>query len=156
MDYDADELAGIADLFGACPRAGLHDAVDELAFRRGADVDHDALDAAIDAAVDSFALLRFDLDGESMLTPGPTAFPTLPQGGEDLPHILDVERRAVDRSALATPIRRRLEDVAADVTDPDRAADLVDVTYDAEAWTDVDLAGVRERLVAVADGADPG
>ncbi|MFB6124718.1 MAG: hypothetical protein ABEJ59_02000 [Halanaeroarchaeum sp.] len=156
MDLDADELAGIVDLFGVLARPALRDAVTELAFREGEPPDEETVDAAIDEAVDEFALLQFQLEGEPTLVPGPTAFPVLPEGAEDLPHILDVERREVDRSILAEPVRTRLEAAAREVADPERAADLIDVTYDAETWTDVDLADVRDRLAPVADGAGPG
>ncbi|MFW5938043.1 MAG: DUF7109 family protein [Halanaeroarchaeum sp.] len=151
MNFDADELAGIVDLFGLLARADLVDAVRELAFRRDEDFDAEAAQAAIDEAVADFVLVQFELDGETVVVPGPTAFPMLPDGAEDLPHILDAERRDVDRSVLAAPIQNRLTQAAAAVEDPERARELIDVTYDAEAWSDVDLAEVRERLARVAD-----
>jgi len=156
MDLDADELAGIVDLFGLLPRADLRTAVRELAFRRDTEVTTDAVDSAIDDAVADFVLIQFAMDDETVLVPGPTAFPTMPEGAEDLPHILDAERRTVDRSVLATPIRNRLESAAASVSDPSEAADLLEVTYDAETWTDVALDDVRERLIRVADTGGPG
>lgn len=156
MDLDADELAGIVDLFGLLPRETLVSAMRELAFRRGESFEEAAARTAIDDAVDDFVLIQFEHEGETVVVPGPTAFPVLPEGAEDLPHILDAQRRTVDRSVLAEPVAWRLEAAARQVTDPDRAADLVDVTYDAEAWTDVDLTDVRERLARVADAADPG
>lgn len=156
MDLDADDLAGIVDLFGLLPRADLRTAVRELAFRHDTEVDADAVESAIDDAVAEFVLIQFDLDDETVLVPGPTAFPAMPEGAEDLPHILDTERRTVDRSVLATPIRNRLEEAAATVSDPEAAADLLEVTYDAEAWTTVELDDVRERLTRVADADGPG
>jgi hypothetical protein len=152
MELDADELAGIVDLFGLLERDDLVDAVREVAFRRDVDFEPDQTAAAIDAAVDAFVLVQFELDDDTVVVPGPTAFPTLPTEAADLPHILDVERRDVDRSVLADPIRRRLAVAADQTSDPERAQELIDVTYDAEAWTDVDLTGIRERLAAVADG----
>ncbi|MGM0397362.1 MAG: DUF7109 family protein [Halobacteriota archaeon] len=155
MHIDADELAGIVDLFGLLPRSALLDAVRELAFRRDVSFDAAETEAAIDDAVASFVLVQFEYEGESVLVPGPTAFPMLPEGAEDLPHILDAERRDVDRSVLADPIRDRLTQAASQVQDPERAHELLDVTYDAEAWTDVDLTAVRDRLERVT-GAGPG
>lgn len=151
MNLDADELAGIVDLFGLLGRDDVVDAIREVTFRRGDTFDEERAEAAIDEAVADFVLVQFELDGETVLVPGPTAFPMLPEGAEDLPHILDVERRDVDRSRLADPIRTRLTRAATSVTDPDRAQDLIDVTYDAEAWTDVDLEDVRNRLADVTD-----
>ncbi|MFW6265816.1 MAG: DUF7109 family protein [Halanaeroarchaeum sp.] len=155
MNPDADELAGIVDLFGLLPRSALVDAVRELAFRRDVSFDAARTEAAIDDAVASFALIQFEYEGESVLVPGPTAFPVLPDGAEDLPHILDADRRDVDRSVLADPVRDRLTRAARRVRDAERAQELIDVTYDAEAWTDVDLGDVRDRLERVA-GAGPG
>ncbi|MFB6135103.1 MAG: hypothetical protein ABEJ55_08955 [Halanaeroarchaeum sp.] len=151
MHLDPDDLAGIVDLFGYLQREDLQAAVRELAFRRDEQYDEGAVDDAIEDAVESFALVRFEHGDRSILVVGPTAFPVVPDGAEDLPHILDLDRREVDRSALAGPVRTRLERAANRVRDPDRASDLLDVTYDAEAWADLDLTEVRERLAVVAD-----
>jgi len=139
---DGDHLAGIADLFGALTRDELGDALDELAFKRDAD-----LDADVDQAVRDYYLVGVERDGVDVFAPGPVAFPEPPRGAEDLPHILDVDRREVARDALAEAVRNRLT-TDADHADPgsDRARYLVDVTYDAEAWAPVDLGDVRESL----------
>lgn len=151
MHLDPDELAGIVDLFGFLERGDVQAAVRELAFRRDEPYDEAAVDDAIDDAVESFALVRFEHGERSILVVGPTAFPIVPDGAEDLPHILDVDRRDVDRSSLAGPVRSRLERAAERVSDPGRASELLDVTYDAEAWTDVDLTDVRAQLAAIAE-----
>jgi len=139
---DGDHLAGIADLFGGLTRDELDDALDELAFRRD-----EALDADVDQAVRDYYLVGVDVDGVEVFAPGPVAFPDPPEGAEDLPHILDVERREVAREDLAEAVRNRLT-TDADHADSgsDRARYLVDVTYDAEAWAPVDLADVRGDL----------
>jgi hypothetical protein len=139
---DGDHLAGIADLFGGLTRDELDDALDELAFRRGEDFDAD-----VDQAVRDYYLVGVEQDGVEVFAPGPVAFPDPPEGAEDLPHILDVERREVARAELAEAVRNRLTTDAdhAD-TGSERARYLVDVTYDAEAWAPVDLADVREEL----------
>ncbi|MFB6236537.1 MAG: hypothetical protein ABEH81_11600 [Halopenitus sp.] len=83
------------------------------------------------------------------LAVGPTAFPSLPPNAEDLPHILDVEERDVDREALAERVHDRLVrevDVALAEGDADRLETLLDVTYDLEAWAPVEADDVRERI----------
>ncbi|NIB98667.1 hypothetical protein [Halobacterium sp. R2-5] len=145
---NGDELAGVVDLFGALTRRELHDALEELAFKRGDDFDADEADDDVMDALREYYLVSVDREnGDSVLVPGPAAFPDLPENAADLPHILDVERREVDRETLADAVRARLESDAADA-DGDRARSLVDVTYDAEAWAPVDLADVREELTA--------
>ena len=158
-----DDLAGVVDLFGWLTRAELSAALSELAFKRRAEADEAAIDAAIDLAVAEYALVPApeealvggDEPGGSAegtaLAVGPTAFPTLPDGAADLPHILDVSDREVDREPLADAVLDRLrgEAVAAiDAGDADRLATLADVTYDVEAWAPVDVGAVRERIVA--------
>ena len=154
MELSSDELAGIADLFGALPRPALERAIEEVAFRAGDEVSAATVEAWIDEAESEYALVAVDLDGDSHLAPGPTAFPELPDAANDLPHILDVDRQSVPPEAIETAVRRRLASAAANIEDPDRASALIDVTYDAEAWAGLDLADVRERLAAI--GADPG
>ncbi|MFB6153921.1 MAG: hypothetical protein ABEJ27_06680 [Halodesulfurarchaeum sp.] len=161
MDIEADDLAGLVDLFGALPRDDLVKGVEELTFRRGTPADSAEIAAAVASALDRFALLSVTLDGEEVLVPGPTAFPAVPEGGEDLPHILDVERRDVPQEVIEEAVRRRLAGEAARLDDPERAAELVDVTYDAEAWAGLDLSDVRARLEALAEesgsgASDPG
>lgn len=144
-----DELAGVADLFGGLTLPELRQALAELAFKRGASAEPADYDGAIREAVTDYHLLAVPHDGERLLVPGPTAFPSLPDGAVDLPHILDVEERTVPDEALARRVRERLAadaDAAIDDGDRERVGDLVDVTYDAEVWAAVDLADVRERL----------
>jgi len=139
---DGDHLAGIADLFGGLTRDELDDALDELAFKRDED-----LDADVDQAVRDYYLVGVDQGGEEVFAPGPVAFPDPPEGAEDLPHILDVDRREVARADLAEAVRNRLTtDADHAEAGGDRARYLVDVTYDAEAWAPVDLADVRDDL----------
>lgn len=153
MTLDRDELAGVVDLFGALTRAELERALDELAFKEGREVDDEALADAVPAAEEAYALVGVDRADEELLVVGPAAFPTLPDHAEDLPHIMDVPDRSVDREAVADGVVARLEreaDEAVADGDPERAATLLDVSYDLEAWADVDLADVRRRLDEVA------
>jgi hypothetical protein len=148
-----DELAGVVELFGALRRPELEEALSELAYRRG----EDPPDGLIDAATEGFVLVVFEADGERLLAPGPAAFPTPPEGAEDLPHILDVEGRSVDRETLGRAAEERLRaEAARAVADGDeaRVAELLDVSYDLESWTPVDLGGARERLRRARDGTN--
>jgi len=173
-----DDLAGVVDLFEWLTRAELSRALAELAFKQRAAVDEEAIAAAIDVAVAEYALVPAPPDAlaESGSTPesvappdandagttvdssdrvalavGPAAFPSLPPDAEDLPHILDVPERSVDREALSTAVLDRLSaDAVAAIKsgDADRLETLADVTYDVEAWAAVDATDIRERLVA--------
>jgi len=159
MSTTHDEVAGVVDLFGALTHSELANALDELAFKQGRDVDEAALRSEIDAAIDSYAIVAYEPTdaatesdvSETLLATGPTAFPTLPPNAEDLPHILDYDRRAVDREQLAESVSRRLTaeaETAVDADDTERAAELFDVSYDLEAWAAVDATGVRSTLEA--------
>jgi len=158
MSTTHDELAGVVDLFGALTHTELADALDELAFKQGQAVDEGALETAIDDAIEAYALVEYepanepvDDDSETLVTVGPTAFPTLPANAEDLPHILDFERRSVDRERLAAQVSQRLTaeaTAAVDAAETDRAAELLDVAYDIETWAPVDTDAVRSRLTA--------
>lgn len=146
MELSGDELAGIVDQFGALRRGTLTEAVHEAAFRAGVDLDSGTIETWIDDALSSYALVEVELDGESRIVPGPRAFPTVPEMATDLTHVLDVEPSSVPTEALETGLRNRLESAAAEVEAPERAADLIDVTYDAEAWVGADFDAVRGQL----------
>ena len=144
-----DELAGVADLFGALTRDELESALGELAFKRGEAVDEDAIDDAVAAAIEGYYLVAVDHDGETLLAPGPVAFPTLPDGAEDLPHIMDAPDRDVDDEGVVEAAERRLRADAAqavDADDTERIERLLDVSYDLEAWGSIDVSGARDRL----------
>lgn len=149
---DSDDLAGVLDLFGALTPAELESALEELAFKRGESVDPDAVGTAVDDAVASFAVVRYQGDGRTLLAPGPAAFPTLPPNAEDLPHILDVPDRDVDPEAAGAAVADRLRSAAAGALDADDEVEmrrLLDVTYDVEVWSGaVAVDEVRERLDA--------
>jgi hypothetical protein len=150
-DATGDELAGVVDLFGALTRDELAAALGELAFKRGETVDDAAIDDAIDDAVGGYYLVAVDGGDERLLAPGPGAFPSLPEGAEDLPHILDVPDRDPDRATLVEAAERRLRTDAAravDADDADRIERLLDVSYDLETWGGTDVSDVRSRLDA--------
>lgn len=142
LEISADELAGIVDLFGILTREELNSALTEIAFKRSEDPPERAI---IDSAVASYHLVEYD----GGLAVGPTAFPTIPTGGRDLPHIMSVEPQEIDRDQLARSVEERFRGETAravDAGDTNRIAHLRDVSYDLEAWSAVDLNQVRDRL----------
>ncbi|WP_049926573.1 DUF7109 family protein [Halopiger goleimassiliensis] len=161
MNVTADELAGVVDLFGGLTRSELERALDEAAFRvDGGTVGESALEEAIDDALESYALVaceaaevasddELSVDSEPLFVAGPAAFPTLPEGAEDVPHILDVDRRRFDRESLGESARKRFSDDverAVENGDEGRCRHLLEVSYDLEAWAPVDVAAERDRL----------
>lgn len=146
MELSGDELAGIVDQFGALKRDQLHEAVQEAAFRAGMDLGAETVETWIDEALAAFVLLEIEFDGKARIVPGPRAFPTVPAMATDLPHVLDVEPRSVPTDTLETGLQNRLAAAADGIESPERAHDLIDVTYDAEAWVGTDFGDVRERL----------
>ncbi|MFW6018929.1 MAG: DUF7109 family protein [Halapricum sp.] len=145
--FTADELAGIVDLFGALDRSTLRQACVELAYKRGEDREPASFDDAIDAAVADYHLLTLH-DGDLVVS-GPAAFPELPEGATDLPHILDVESRTIDRDHLAEAAQARFRaDAAAAVEadDRERIEHLLDSSYELEVWAPVELDDARRRL----------
>jgi hypothetical protein len=103
----------------------------------------------IDDAVDSYHLIAVESDGDTLLVPGPTAFPTLPEGAEDLPHIMDDAGDAVDEADRMRAVETRFREDAAEALNEDdheRIESLLDVSYELEVWGDVDLETARERL----------
>lgn len=159
MDLTGDELAGVVDLFGALTREELREALAELAFKAGEDHDPAAFAEDVEDACRSYHLVAVDPDAVAepvatgadgdVLVPGPIAFPTLPEGATDLPHILDVEERTVDREVAGRAAEERFRTDAAgaiEAEDDDRIAELLDVSYELEVWGPVDLASARGRL----------
>ncbi|MEF8813353.1 MAG: hypothetical protein V5A55_05990 [Halovenus sp.] len=154
MDVTADELAGVVDLFGALTREELAEALAELAFKHGEGYEPDQFGGDIDAARARFQLVGVDDHAlgaitDSVLVVGPTAFPELPPDARDLLHILDIDERSVDpetATAAAVEAYRRDAATATAGGETGRIEELLDVSYDIEAWADVDLADTRERL----------
>lgn len=154
MDLTGDDIAGVVDSFGALTRDELADALAELAFKRGADVKSSAFEDRIDEAVAAYEVIEVDPDAlEGTDSPavivGPSAFPRLPDGTQDLRHILDIETRAVDRERAGEAAVERLREeavIAIEAGDEDRVEELIDVSYDIEAWAPVKLDSIREHL----------
>ncbi|WP_114577008.1 hypothetical protein [Saliphagus sp. LR7] len=147
MDVSADELAGVLELFGGLTRAELERALSEAAARSGAP--EPELGPALAAARRSFGVVVVTHDGTSLYVAGPTAFPTLPEGGEDLRHILSVDPRDVERAAAADAVRGRYDRAvraAIRAGDGDRLRELLDTSYDVEAWAPADFEDERDRI----------
>jgi hypothetical protein len=153
MEFSGDELAGVVDLFGALTRAELGEALAELAYKEGDAYDPEGFESEIAGAIEGYHLVELDAGpvdtDESVLVPGPGAFPALPSGAEDLAHILDVAPRDIDRATAGEAVLDRFRaDAAAAVEsgDPGRVERLLDVSYELEAWADVDLSAERDHL----------
>ncbi|WP_267642515.1 DUF7109 family protein [Haloarchaeobius amylolyticus] len=153
MRVSEDELAGVVELFGGLTRDELYEALSELAYREGEELDGADAGETLDSAISSYHLVEYESDAaeKPLLVAGPRAFPEQPPHSEDLPHIMDVEPRDVDREALGEAVRETLDDEATAALaggDTDRMRELVDVSYDLEAWAPVDCTGIRNRLDA--------
>lgn len=144
MNVSGDELAGVVGLFGGLTREELSDACVELRYKQsGEPPKAEAVQDAITEAIEDYRLVTSEEDG--YLIPGPAAFPTLPPFAEDLHHILDVEERSIDRDPPAERIVRSLEDELEGEIGADRRAQIEQLSYDLEAWADVDAASLRNR-----------
>ena len=159
MDLTGDEIAGVVDLFGALTREELGEALAELAYKRGEEHAPDAFGDDIASAVESYHLVRIDPENadvgvnEPVVVPGPGAFPDLPEDAENLVHIMDIDEREVDREAAGEAVLDRFREDAASAVNADDEAwvdRLLDVSYELEAWADVDLSAEREHLDDVA------
>lgn len=131
-----DELAGIVELFSALTREELAEVRSELAFRQGRE---EPDPAAVEAALEAYALVEH----EGLLVAGPAAFPTLPPEATDLPYIVDVPDREIDREELGERVHEELLAAADDEGD---SGALRELSYDLEAWAPVDASDVRARL----------
>ena len=167
MELTPDELAGVVDVLGPVTRTELVSACGELAFKRGEDADSDAFEGWVESALASYHLVAVagevreaskrsgdaserDIEsGEPLVVVGPAAFPALPDGAEDLPHILDLPARSLSRDAVGEAAERQFRADAADAVrtgDDERIQSLLDVSYDLEAWGPVELSTARGRL----------
>ncbi|MFA9517716.1 hypothetical protein ACERIT_10945 [Halopenitus sp. H-Gu1] len=160
-------VAGIVDLFDALTRSELRRALSELAFKRGMEIDDEAIRETINRSIREYALVSVGdetdesdadaADDGDLLLVGPTAFPVLPPNAEDLPYILDVPDREIDRDRAGKHVRRRLtEEVEAAIEDDEsaRLAILLEVTYDLESWAPVEIDDLRDRIEEAIDDAE--
>lgn len=146
MSLTPDTLAGIVELFGALTDAELCDACAEVDFRHEGETrpDEEYLQE-IETALESNHLARID-ESDTLLIAGPAAFPRVPSGGDDLPHILPIEPRTVDRSSAAERIIAELQHELEENPEPARQESIIDLCYDIESWAGIDTSHIREQL----------
>lgn len=155
MEITPDELAGIVDLFGGLSEAELLTALEDLAARTGESYDPEQWTRAVDEALDDYYLVRVPCDQRAIIVPGPVSLPALPEHGDDLPHILDVDRRRPDPSVIGRSVEKRLRgDAARAINEQDRhlAERLLDICYEVDTWGSVDTTEIR---TALNDSIDP-
>ncbi len=149
MEFTGDELAGVVDLFGALTPGELREGLAELAYKQDGEYEPDSFEETVEAAINSYHLVRVDTEDEPLLVAGPGAFPMLPPEAGDLAHMLDIEERTVTRKTAGEAALDRFRTDAAAVVnegDPERVKRLLDVSYELESWTDVDLSEERALL----------
>ncbi len=152
MKPTVDELAGVVDIFGGLRDEELRRAYEELAARTGAQsIETEVFDEVIERALKQYALVECAVADDSGYVAGPTAFPDPPTHAEDLPHILEVPHRSIDRERVGERVCERFcasVDEAITADDEQRARTLLDVSYDVEAWAPVELTDERTALEA--------
>ena len=153
MDPTLDELVGAVDLFGGLSREELIGGFEDIGARMGGDVDINALNLRIDEAIEKYYLI--EVADQGLLVAGPSALPELPEGGEDLPHLILVGEREINREELEKGVAERLGkevEIAIFEKDRNQIESLLDVCYDLEMWAGVDVDGIRKKLERIIDG----
>ncbi|MFW5965140.1 MAG: DUF7109 family protein [Halodesulfurarchaeum sp.] len=152
MDLTGDDLAGILQEFGGLSPAELRQAIAETTFRAGEELPEEHIEAAVSAAIEEFSILPVAVEKRELLVAGPRAFPDPPEAAADLRHILEVSPREIPEAAREAALRERLENELTLSPGPERASELIEMTYDAEAWLAIDLSEVRSRLADRVEG----
>tara|TARA_A100001037_G_scaffold305549_1_gene346142 strand:- start:1937 stop:2416 length:480 start_codon:yes stop_codon:yes gene_type:complete len=153
MDPTLDELVGAVDLFGGLSREELVGGFQDIGARMGDDVDIKVLNLRIDEAIEKYYLV--EVADRGLLVAGPSALPELPEGGEDLPHLILVGEREINREELEKGVAERLGkevEIAIFEKDRNQIESLLDVCYDLEMWAEVDVDGIRKKLERIIDG----
>ena len=152
MDPTLDELVGAVDLFGGLSREELVGGFQDIGARMGDDVDIKVLNLRIDEAIEKYYLV--EVADRGLLVAGPSALPELPEGGEDLPHLILVGEREINREELEKGVAERLGkevEIAIFEKDRNQIESLLDVCYDLEMWAGVDVDGIRKKLERIID-----
>ena len=143
MEFTPDELAGIVGLFGALTSEELMTACQELAYRQtGQSVANATLQATIEDAETSYILVNTEIDGRESYVVGPAAFPEIPEGGRDLPHMLDLSHCTVNRQEIAEELLERFLGQEIDI----ERESAIELSYDLESWTNIDASDLREHV----------
>ncbi|MFL2521001.1 MAG: hypothetical protein ACJ0QU_01285 [Halobacteriales archaeon] len=152
MDPTLDELVGAVDLFGGLSREELIGGFEDIGARMGDYVDIRALNLRIDEAIEKYYLV--EVVDQGLLVAGPSALPELPEGGEDLPHLILVREREINRKEVEKGVVERISkeiEMAIFEKDRDRMESLLDVCYDLEIWAEIDADGIRKKLEGIID-----
>ena len=151
-----DELVGAVDLFGGLSREVLVGGFQYIGARMGDDVDIKVLNLRIDEAIEKYYLV--EVADRGLLVAGPSALPELPEGGEDLPHLILVGEREINREEVEKSVVKKIDkeiEIAISEKDRSRIESLLDVCYDFEIWAEVDAGGIRKKLeMAIDDRGD--
>jgi predicted transcriptional regulator len=84
-----------------------------------------------------------------LLVVGPAALPELPEGGEDLPHLILVEKREIDMGEVEKSVRERIGrevEIVISKKDRNQMESLLDVCYDLEMWVGMGIEDIRKKL----------
>ena len=147
MELSLDEIAGIVDIFGGLTNGELNTAMEEIAFRRDdSPVSQSWLDQKIEQATEEGILVRQESHDPPLLCVGPVAFPVEPDGAEDLPYILDIPERTVDRESLANELLQNMEADISDTMSSNQRTAYIELSYDIETWSGVDTSQLRDAL----------
>tara|TARA_B110000014_G_scaffold263296_1_gene259582 strand:+ start:1005 stop:1484 length:480 start_codon:yes stop_codon:yes gene_type:complete len=152
MDPTLDELAGAVDLFGGLSRMELVQGFEDISARMGDSVDIETLNGRIDEAVEKYYLV--EMKSQDLLVVGPTALPELPEGGEDLPHLILVGEREINREEVEKSVVDRMDkevEIVISRKDIDQMGRLLDVCYDLEIWAEINVEGIRKKLEGIMD-----
>ena len=153
MDPTLDELAGAVDLFEGLSREELISGFGDISARMGDYVNVETLSLRIDEAIEKYYLV--EIVDRGLLVVGPSALPELPEGGEDLPHLILVGEREINREEVEKSVVERVSkeiEIVISKKDRDQMERLLDVCYDLEIWGEIDVEGIRKKLEEVIDG----
>ena len=147
MDPTLDELAGAIDLFGGLSREELVRGFEDISARMGDHIDIEVLNLRIDEAIEKYYLV--EMVSRELLVVGPAALPELPEGGEDLPHLILVGKREIDMGEVEKSVRERIGrevEIVISKKDRNQMESLLDVCYDLEMWVGMNVEDIRKKL----------
>jgi hypothetical protein len=147
MKLTLDELAGAVDLFGGLTRDELIQGCEDICARSGEVIDFELMDEKIENAIEKYYLI--ELKERGLLVIGPVALPKLPEGGEDLPHLIQVENRSIDKKEIEKVVFERIEEEIKNNSleeDLESLEILLDICYDIEIWSSGGMEETRKVL----------
>lgn len=147
MKLTLDELAGAVDLFGGLTREELIQGCEDICARSGEVIDFEFINDKIENAIKKYYLV--ELKERGLLVIGPVALPKLPEGGEDLPHLIQVENRLINKKEIEKIVFERMEEeikVNSFEEDLESLERLLDICYDIEIWSSGGIEEARKAL----------